>query len=67
MTGFLLLIYSKCLSYYLKDTNIFLIILPFIDQYVRYTFKTNEELKQATNKKIIEKHGKLMEEYGYLN
>jgi len=38
-------------------------------KFFRKGFSTNwnEELKPATNKKIIEKHGKLMEEYGYLN
>ena len=38
-------------------------------KFFRKGFSTNwnEELKPATNKKIIEKHGKLMGEYGYLN
>ena len=35
------------LSEYLKDTNIFKVLLPIIDEF-RYTFKkNNEELKQA--------------------
>ena len=35
------------LSEYLKDTDLFKFILPIIDEYVRYTFKTSKELKQA--------------------
>ena len=34
---------------YLRHTDIFKFILPIIDEYVRYTFKNNEELKEAVN------------------
>ena len=37
------------LSEYLRHTDIFKFILPIIDEYVRYTFKNNEELKEAVN------------------
>ena len=35
------------LSEFLKETDILKILLPIIVEYIRYTFKTNEELKQA--------------------
>ena len=35
------------LSEYLKDTDIFKVLLPIIDEYIRYTFKTKKELRQA--------------------
>ena len=34
------------LSEHLKDTDIFKFLLPIIDGYIRYTFKTKEELKE---------------------
>ena len=37
------------LSEYLKDTDIFKVLLPIIDEYIRYIFKTNKELRQAVN------------------
>ena len=35
------------LSEYLRHTDIFKFILPIIDEYVRYIFKTKKKLKKA--------------------
>ena len=40
------------LKVYLKETDIFKVLLPIIDEYIRYTLKTNKELKQAVDKRV---------------
>ena len=51
-------------SEYLKDTNIFKVLLPIIDEF-RYTFKKNEELKQAV-KEWCENKEKAVKKYGHI-
>ena len=55
------------LSYYLKDTNILKVLLPIIDQFLRYTFKTNEELKYAVDKWCDKRHKKIYGHISYWN
>tara|TARA_E500000178_G_C16924143_1_gene708634 strand:- start:746 stop:1030 length:285 start_codon:yes stop_codon:yes gene_type:complete len=55
------------LSYYLKDTNILKVLLPIIDQFLRHTFKTNEELKYAVDKWCDKRHKKIYGHISYWN
>ena len=54
------------LSDFLKNTNILKLILPIIDEFVRYTFKTNEELKQAVDEWCEDKENAI-KKYGHIS
>ena len=54
------------LSDFLKNTNILKFILPIIDEFVRYTFKTNEELKQAVDEWCEDKENAI-KKYGHIS
>mgnify|MGYP004150109661 CR=1 FL=1 len=54
------------LSDFLKNTDIFKFILPIIDEFVRYTFKTKNKLKQAVNDWCKNK-GKVITKYGHIS
>ena len=53
------------LNEFLNDTNIFKYILPIIEDNVVYTFKTNEELKQAINEWCEDKENAIIK-YGHI-
>ena len=54
------------LSHFLNETNLFKLIFPLIDEYLRYTFKTNEELKNAVSI-WLEDEDKALKKYGHIS